>query len=1009
MSRSSDNKTAAHQSEYPDLWGNWFEDSPIPMTFEDWSEVKRIVARLRSSGITSFSEYVGNHPELLAELAPAAKVLDANSAAISVYRATSKQELLEAFNAHPDLDSYNPTTGLSNIYVTLVERFSAGETRVELEGPDTALDGSSIYIRTTTSIGRGYEDDWGRVLQTVEDITRKKQAEDALREREAQLQDTIESLSEGVALYDANDRLVVWNSRYREFHKSYEDLLVPGAYWPEIQRKRAERGFFPLYGEDIEEWVARELELRGSAKNREIPASGGRWFEYSHRPTQQGGFVSTWRDISGQKRAQKALEESEALLSQSAEIADLGYAVWDCVGEKYITVSDRWAGIFQYTKEAFVSTFATLETAFGLIYPEDRDRFSAYYHDPELDHKAPDVEYRIVRRDGEIRHVHQRHKQVFDGSGQLTQSLICIQDITERKLAVEELRKSHALYDQAEALGKLGHWEWDEVNKRLLTCSEQLARIYELTVPEALEFFSDAESELSVIHPDDRERFEQHELDCTVQPNPIDIEFRIVTRSGAVRHIHQRSELLIDDENGVIKTFGTEQDITERKELLEKLAYQANHDALTGLVNRGEFERRLGRALDTSRKSGDEHALCYLDLDQFKVINDTCGHVAGDELLRQLGQSLIGCVGNRDTLARLGGDEFGVLIEYCTMAQARRVADKVCMTVAEFRFIWEERVFRIGVSIGLVPITATSESVANVLSAADSACYAAKDEGRNRVHVYHLDDTDLARRQREMWWVARIDQALEDERFQLWSQPIVPIAAGSGEGEDFELLLRLVDEGGEIVLPGAFLTAAEHYGLFTKLDRWVVETAFGWLGRNPKLLERLHLCFINLSGASLTDEEFLGFVYEQLEKTQIPPRKICFEITETAAIANLSRARTFMEALRKQGCRFALDDFGSGLSSFAYLKSLPVDYVKIDGAFVKDIVDDEVNLALVRSINDVAEVMGKRTIAESVENNSILEKLCEIGVGYAQGYAIGHPAQIEETTCSRLQSLEHSG
>jgi EAL domain-containing protein (putative c-di-GMP-specific phosphodiesterase class I) len=233
--------------------------------------------------------------------------------------------------------------------------------------------------------------------------------------------------------------------------------------------------------------------------------------------------------------------------------------------------------------------------------------------------------------------------------------------------------------------------------------------------------------------------------------------------------------------------------------------------------------------------------------------------------------------------------------------------------------------------------------------------------------------------------------------------------AGSGEGDDFELLLRLVDERGEIILPEVFLTAAENYGLFTKLDRWVIATAFAWLSRNPKLVEGLHLCFINLSGASLTDEEFLEFVHEQLEMSQVPPRKICFEVTETAAIANLSRARTFMEALKGQGCRFALDDFGSGLSSFAYLKSLPVDYVKIDGTFVKDIVDDEVDLALVRAINDVAKVMGKLTIAESVENEAIVEKLCELGVDYAQGYAIGHPAPIEETGFSRPRSLEHRG
>ena len=258
----------------------------------------------------------------------------------------------------------------------------------------------------------------------------------------------------------------------------------------------------------------------------------------------------------------------------------------------------------------------------------------------------------------------------------------------------------------------------------------------------------------------------------------------------------------------------------------------------------------MTRVLATARTTRDEHALCYLDLDQCKVINDTCGHMAGDELLRQLGSLLAAAVRRRDTLARLGGDEFGILMEHCTLAQARRVANKVRKAIAEFRFIWEEQAFHIGVSIGLVPITESSESVASLLSAADSACYAAKDEGRNRVRVYRLDDSELARRQGEMQWVTRIDQALEDERLQLWSQPIVPVVGATDEGEHFELLLRLIDEQGKIVLPGAFLPAAERYGLSTKLDRWVVGAALDWLGRNPRLLVRLHLCCINLSGTS---------------------------------------------------------------------------------------------------------------------------------------------------------------
>ncbi len=457
-------------------------------------------------------------------------------------------------------------------------------------------------------------------------------------------------------------------------------------------------------------------------------------------------------------------------------------------------------------------------------------------------------------------------------------------------------------------------------------------------------------------------------------------------------------ELRVDERTSEIIAINAKllEEIADRKRAEKALSFQATHDALTLLVNRREFERRVARVVDTARKQREEHVLCYLDLDQFKVINDTCGHMAGDDLLRQLGQLMLMVVRKRDTLGRLGGDEFGILMEHCTISQARRAANKLCMAVEGFRFVWNERRFRIGVSIGLVPITESTESVGNVFSAADRACYAAKDDGGNRVCVYRSDDMDVVRRQDEMQWVARIDRALEDQRLRLWSQPIVPMMTDSGEGGKFELLLRLIDEHGNIIRPGVFLPAAERYGLSTKLDRWVVGTALDWLSRDPKILEQLHLCFINLSSASLVDEQFIRFVCEQLDQSKITSQKICFEITETTGIADLSRARSSMATLKEHGCRFALDDFGSGSSSFAYLNSLPVDYVKIAGLFVKNIEDNSEKLALVRSIHNVGRVMGKQTIAESVENEAILGKLREIGVDYAQGYFFGAPMPIEK-------------
>ena len=444
-------------------------------------------------------------------------------------------------------------------------------------------------------------------------------------------------------------------------------------------------------------------------------------------------------------------------------------------------------------------------------------------------------------------------------------------------------------------------------------------------------------------------------------------------------------------DSGVVVSW---RDLTETHTLSEKLSYQASHDALTGLVNRREFEQRLRHLIDLARQEDTEHALCYLDLDQFKVINDTCGHVAGDELLRQLGMLLPEQVRKGDTLARLGGDEFGVLMERCSIMQATRVANALLDSVRNLQFHWEDKTFNVGVSIGVVPINETSEGITEVLSTADSACYAAKDGGRNQIHVYREDDVKIAHRQGEMQWVARIQHALDDDRFELYAQPIATVEPSDSAPAHYEVLLRMQDEQGQIVLPGAFLSAVERYNLSARLDNWVTRNAFEWLVQHPKCMESLDLLSINLSGHSLGDGQLMGHIVERFKEGRIPPEKICMEITETAAITNLTSATRFIRMLKEWGCRFALDDFGSGLSSFAYLKNLPVDFLKIDGLFVKDILDDPIDFAMVKSINEIGHVMGKKTVAEFVDSEDILSSLRDIGVDYAQGYAIGRPLPI---------------
>jgi len=435
-------------------------------------------------------------------------------------------------------------------------------------------------------------------------------------------------------------------------------------------------------------------------------------------------------------------------------------------------------------------------------------------------------------------------------------------------------------------------------------------------------------------------------------------------------------------------------DVTEARIMAERISYQAQHDSLTGLINRREFERRLENALSNARAKNERHALLYVDLDQFKVVNDTCGHVAGDELLCQLTALFRDAMSANMTLARLGGDEFGVLVEHDSGSESIAITREILSICNDFRFNWEDKTFTIGASIGMVNIDRNTKSISDVLSQADTACYTAKDTGRNRVHVYQEGDSDYQRRHGEMQWVAKINKALDESRFCLHYQRIVPVCGDTGDYEHFELLLRMEDEDGRLIPPGAFIPAAERYNLMMLLDRWVVSTAFNWLAQHRSVLDKLALCTINLSGQTLSDPHFVEYMFSLFSQIDIPANKICFEITETAAISNLKNAMYLIRELKSKGCVFALDDFGSGLSSFAYLKNLPVDYLKIDGAFVKDMVDDPIDYAMVKSINDVGHVMGKKIIAEFVEGDEILAKLQEIGVDYAQGFGISRPAKL---------------
>ncbi len=450
--------------------------------------------------------------------------------------------------------------------------------------------------------------------------------------------------------------------------------------------------------------------------------------------------------------------------------------------------------------------------------------------------------------------------------------------------------------------------------------------------------------------------------------------------------------------NGMVVKLHTAHDYLQEQVLqaTAKLSYQASHDMLTGLINRREFEIRLERALLSAQQQGREHALCYMDLDQFKIVNDSCGHVAGDELLRQLTLQLQHEVRERDTLARLGGDEFGLLLENCPAEKAMEIAEIMRLTVQNFRYAYNGKSFLVGVSIGMVMLNQDSDNVTSLLTAADAACYAAKDNGRNRIHLYEPQDGELAKRRGEMQWVNRIHSAVAENRLRLYFQEIQPLNQ-TLQGRHVEVLLRMLDEEGRCLLPMTFIPAAERYHLMPMLDRWVMENCFQLCASRFALSEAgLNTLAVNISGASLCDESFVSFLTERLTQNTIIAKSLCIEITETAAITNLAAAKQFIAGLKKLGCRFALDDFGSGLSSLNYLKNLQVDYLKIDGAFVKDMAGDEIDCAMVEAINKIGHQMGLKTIAEFVDSAAILDKLKVIGVDYDQGNWIHMPATIDD-------------
>jgi diguanylate cyclase (GGDEF)-like protein/PAS domain S-box-containing protein len=695
-------------------------------------------------------------------------------------------------------------------------------------------------------------------------------------------------------------------------------------------------------------------------------------------------ILRTGRLLGQAEAFEHALRESEARFDRAVSGSSDGIWDWD-LAQRSVFAAPRFAELLGHAP----ATLGDSPRAFlRRIHRNDRDAVIASLRN-HLRHDAPfDLDVRIRTQAGDYRWFRARGRSVRDASGRATRFAGSLTDIADRKQAEAELHEARdraqvTLASIADAVitvdlqgrvdylnpvaERLTGWRGDTAHGRPV--SDVFVAVNEATGAPLPDIVGEVTRQGRTV---------ENEGGVALMPReggPIAID-------RSVAPIRERGGRII----GAVIVF---HDMRRERQYAARLSHLASHDALTGLLNRREFEQRLRAVLDDSDDGEAHHAVLYLDLDQFKVVNDTCGHAAGDELLRQVGALLRPRLREGDTLARLGGDEFGVLLAHCPPEHALRIADNLRRTIADFRFAWQRRAFTVGVSIGVVNVAHGPRTLSGVLSAADAACYMAKDKGRNRVQVYRPEDSEIAMRHGEMEWVNRIHRALAENRLRLYAQPIVPLQ-GADEPHQ-ELLVRLLDERNEIIPPMAFIPAAERYNLMPSIDRWVIRTAFAALaGRVAAGDGVMHA--INLSGASIGDEQFLDFVRDQFDRYRVPHAAVCFEITETTAVTNLSRAAEFIGGLRASGCRFALDDFGVGVSSFTYLKHLPVDFLKIDGSFVKGMLQDPVDAAMVEAIHRIGRVTGKQTIAESVETPAVRDALAAVGVDYAQGYGIAHPA-----------------
>ncbi|NEQ97285.1 MAG: EAL domain-containing protein [Cyanothece sp. SIO2G6] len=891
-------------------------------------------------------------------------------------------------------------------------------------------DGSTEWLRWELHTWCGGNGDVGGLVMFTEIITDKRQMQHDLQtanerlETEVQLRtQELRHLNQQMQFHLNNNPLAVieWTPEHRVKQWSHQAEITFGWGADEVVGKtHTHDDWLFIHEEDAIAVAAKTAELhqrqqpRNFSFNRNYSKNGNviycEWYNSAlfDETGQLVSILSLVKDVSRRHHSEMKLRRSEERFRSTFEQAAVGLAHLNMHGQ-WLRVNQRLCDILGYERnDLFQCTFL------DITHPDDLETDAesiAQILTQKIDYYS--VEKRYIRPDQSYVWVNLTVSLTWRYSGKSDTALspntpdyfiVVMEDISDRKRIEAELFAEKEL---AEITLKA-------IGDGVLTTDASGHITYINPVGEQLTGWLNEEalgqtstSVLNILHEVTHEPM-MSPIEQTLQTQQI-VELAnhsvLVAKDGQERAIEDSSAPIFDRDSNLVGAVLILRDVSQSRELAQKLSWQARHDSLTGLINRWGFEQELTHVMASLPDEHQHHSLCYLDLDQFKIVNDTCGHVAGDELLRQIAQLLRQNIRAADILARLGGDEFGILLQGCSLNHAQAIAEKMRQQIQDFRFIWQEKSFAIGVSIGIVAISSNNtefQDLTAVLSAADAACYAAKGAGRNRIHLYQVDDHTLNQQRSERQWTVKIRHALEHNQFQLHYHQVTPADPDRSQlGEHYEILVRMIDHKGGLIPPMAFIPAAERYGLMPEVDQWVVQTTFEYYDHliqqimttmgsrtTPKLM-------INLSGTSLCNERFLTLLVNWFRAKRVPPSLICFEITETAAIANLSQAINFIDILKTFGCQFALDDFGSGMSSFGYLKNLPVDYLKIDGNFIRDILDDPVDCTIVRFISSLSQTLGIKTIAEFVENQQIRDRLQTIGVDYVQGYGIARPIPFQ--------------